>query len=157
MIETLLGGAIGGVLRIAPEVLKWLDRRGDRAHELALFDRQIESDRNKQSGQTAAIEAQSALVLDAGGMSALVESIRGQSTRTGIRWVDALNTSVRPVVTYWLLLLYAAAKTVAVWMLVQSGASNFSVLEAVYTPDDQAMLSGILSFWFVGRVWDKKK
>ena len=35
MIETLLGGLLGGAFRLAPEVLKWFDRQGERGHELA--------------------------------------------------------------------------------------------------------------------------
>lgn len=31
MIETLLGGLLGGAFRLAPEVLKWLDRKGEAA------------------------------------------------------------------------------------------------------------------------------
>lgn len=42
MIETLIGGALGGLLRLAPEVLKWLDRKGERAHELAMQDKALE-------------------------------------------------------------------------------------------------------------------
>ena len=30
MIETLLGGLLGGAFRLAPEVLKWLARRGEQ-------------------------------------------------------------------------------------------------------------------------------
>jgi len=30
MIETLLGGLLGGAFRLAPEILKWLDRKGER-------------------------------------------------------------------------------------------------------------------------------
>ena len=37
MIETLLGGLLGGAFRLAPEVLKWLDRKGERGHELAML------------------------------------------------------------------------------------------------------------------------
>lgn len=29
MIETLLGGLLGGAFRLAPEILKWLDRKGE--------------------------------------------------------------------------------------------------------------------------------
>ena len=36
MIETLLGGLLGGAFRLAPELLKWLDRKGERGHELAM-------------------------------------------------------------------------------------------------------------------------
>ena len=39
MIETLLGGLLGGAFRLAPEILKWLDRKGERGHELAMQDK----------------------------------------------------------------------------------------------------------------------
>ena len=42
MIETLLGGLMGGLFRLAPEVLKWLDRKGERGHELAMQDKALE-------------------------------------------------------------------------------------------------------------------
>ncbi len=42
MIETLLGGLLGGVFRLAPEILKWLDRQGERGHELAMQDKALE-------------------------------------------------------------------------------------------------------------------
>ena len=45
MLETLVGTLLGGAFRMAPELLKWLDRKGDRAHELAMFDKQIEADK----------------------------------------------------------------------------------------------------------------
>ena len=37
MIETLLGGLLGGAFRLAPEILKWLDRKGERGHERAML------------------------------------------------------------------------------------------------------------------------
>jgi hypothetical protein len=39
MIEALLGGLLGGAFRLAPELLKWLDRKGERGHELAMQDK----------------------------------------------------------------------------------------------------------------------
>ena len=42
MIETLLGGLLGGAFRLAPEILKWFDRRGERGHELAMQDKALE-------------------------------------------------------------------------------------------------------------------
>jgi hypothetical protein len=44
MIETLLGGLLGGAFRLAPEILKWLDRQGERGHELAMQDKALEFD-----------------------------------------------------------------------------------------------------------------
>lgn len=34
MIETLLGTLLGGIFRIAPEVLKWPYRKDERKHEV---------------------------------------------------------------------------------------------------------------------------
>ena len=42
MIETLLGGLLGGTFRLAPEILKWLDRKSERGHELAMQDKALE-------------------------------------------------------------------------------------------------------------------
>ena len=35
--ESLLGSLLGGVLRIAPEFLKFFDRKNERLHELSLL------------------------------------------------------------------------------------------------------------------------
>jgi hypothetical protein len=40
-------------------------------------------------------------------------------------------------------------------ILYASGTSLSSVFVQIYSPDDFALLSGILAFWFVGRVFDK--
>jgi hypothetical protein len=42
MIETLLGGLLGGAFRLAPELLKWLDRQGERRHESTMQDKALE-------------------------------------------------------------------------------------------------------------------
>jgi hypothetical protein len=58
MIETLLGGLLGDAFRRAPEVLKWLDRKGKRGHELAMQDKALEveklrgAQRMVESGRT---------------------------------------------------------------------------------------------------------
>ena len=38
----LLGGIFGGIFRLAPEVLKFFDKKNEREHELAMFSRQCE-------------------------------------------------------------------------------------------------------------------
>ena len=58
MIETLLGGLLGGAFRLAPEILKWLDRKDERKHELSMFDKQLEADKLKGDQALAQINAQ---------------------------------------------------------------------------------------------------
>ena len=41
MIESIFGGLLGGLFRLAPEVLKWLDRKDERAHELSMLDKEM--------------------------------------------------------------------------------------------------------------------
>ncbi|GGH55394.1 hypothetical protein GCM10010975_12910 [Comamonas phosphati] len=52
MIETLLGGLLGGAFRLAPELLKWLDRQGERGHELAMQDKALEFEKLGESMTT---------------------------------------------------------------------------------------------------------
>ena len=58
MIETLLGGLLGGAFRLAPEILKWLDRNGERAHELAMQDKALEFEKLRGAQRMAEILAQ---------------------------------------------------------------------------------------------------
>jgi len=57
MIETLLGGLLGGVFRLAPEILKWLDRKGERGHELAMQDKALEFEKLRGAQRMAEIGA----------------------------------------------------------------------------------------------------
>jgi len=42
MLETLLGGVFGGLLRLAPEVFKIFDKKNERAHELRMVEAEME-------------------------------------------------------------------------------------------------------------------
>lgn len=155
MLETLLGGALGGLLRVAPEVMKFFDRKNERAHELAMFDKQLEAD--KLRGDQAIREGE--LVQDtariSGGLAALMEGIKAQGQLTGVKWIDGITQSVRPFVTYWLLMLYVGAKGSTMWVLYHSGATVPQVLQNAYGEADMSMLAGVLNFWFLSRVFEK--
>lgn len=58
MIETLLGGLLGGVFRLAPEILKWLDRQGERGHELAMQDKALEFEKLQAGSSLDGVQAQ---------------------------------------------------------------------------------------------------
>ena len=57
MIETLLGGLLGGAFRLAPEILKWLDRKGERGHELSMQDKAIEFEKIRGAQRISEIGA----------------------------------------------------------------------------------------------------
>jgi hypothetical protein len=150
MIETLLGGLLGGAFRIAPEILKWLDRKGERGHEFAL---EFEKLRGAQKMAEIGASAEAAWNIDA--IETLREAVRTQGEKIGVRWADALSSSVRPVLTYWFMALYCAAKTAAFMAALNAGAGWGEAVLHAWTEADQALWAGVLNFWFLGRVFDR--
>jgi len=155
MIETLLGGLLGGVFRLAPEVLKWFDRRGERGHELAMQDRALEFEKLRGAQKMSEIGAAADTAWNTGAIEALKEAVAAQGRPSGVRWADALSVSVRPVITYWFMALYCAAKTAAFIGAVTAGAAWSAAILHAWTEADQALWAGVLNFWFLGRVFDR--
>jgi len=155
MIETLLGGLLGGAFRLAPEVLKWLDRKGERGHELAMQDKALEFERLRGAQRMAEIGASADAAWNTGAIDALREAVAAQGRVSGVKWADALSISVRPVITYWFMLLYCAAKTAAFVAAVTAGADWGVAILHAWTEADQALWAGVLNFWFLGRTLDK--
>ena len=121
MFETLLGGLLGGVFRIVPELLKWLDRKDERRHELAMQDKALEFQKLKGDQRIEEIEAQGQQAWNTGSLDALKEAISSQMRPSGIPWIDALSSSVRPVITYWFMALYCTAKIAIFASAVNAG------------------------------------
>lgn len=151
-MEPILGGLLGGVARLAPEVIKFFDRRNERKHELALAEHQLELIRiqhhTRMDEITAGSEAQQAVTA----LEALREAVRAQAQPTGIRWVDALSASVRPVWTYLVLLAWATVKYVNVFVALRRAEDWEAVQAILWTADDATMLSTLATFWFLDRV-----
>lgn len=155
MIETLLGGLLGGAFRLAPEILKWLDRKGERGHELAMQDKALEFEKIRGAQRMSEIGAGAEAAWNVGAIETLREAVRSQGEKTGVRWADALSSSVRPVITYWFMALYCAAKTATVAAAVTGGAGWGVAILYAWTEADQALWAGVLNFWFLGRVFDR--
>jgi len=152
-LTALLGGGLGGLLRLAPEILKWIDRKNERQHELSMFDKQLEADKQRADMRLAEVNAAGQFQLDASGLDALKEAIKGQSQMTGVPWVDALNQLMRPLITLqWVILLYPAVIVATYTLMLQSGDGALNVLLKVFGPDEKAMVAGIVNFWFLDRV-----
>ena len=156
MIESLLSMLGGGVLRIVPEVLGLMNKKADNAHELAMLNKQVELEQVKAAAQKTAIVEQGQVDQLLALMAAQKDALADQMKQTGIKFVDALNALVRPLTTYYFLLLYGLAKIAMFAIATQDTKDVWSAILKVYTPDDVAIFFGILSFWFVGRVFDKK-
>ena len=152
MIETLLGTLFGGLFRMAPEVLKWLDRKDERAHELAMFDKQLEADKLKGDQALAQINAQADASIGAAEIQAIIEATKAQGVQTGIKWVDAFNAIIRPLLALqWLIVLWPAVVIAGFALAVQTGADPLVALKAAFGVDEKAMAASVASFWLVDR------
>ena len=81
MIETLLGGLLGGAFRLAPELLKWLDRKGERGHELAMQDKALEFEKLRGAQRMDEIVAGADAAWNVGAIETLREAVRTQGEK----------------------------------------------------------------------------
>lgn len=153
MIETLLGGVFGGVLRLAPEVFKIFDKKNERSHELRMLEAEMEF--AKVRGEIAMRQAD--VQLQSAELDAMTAAIKEQSAtaQAAGKFVAAISALVRPTVTYMFLGLYAAVKVAAYMIAIQQGGDWKEVLTTMWGDDDLAVFNMILSFWFVGRVYER--
>ena len=149
---TLIGTALGIFSRFLPEILSWLDKRDERKHELAMLEKQIEVDRAQAEMEIAKINAQAEVTLGAKEIEAIIAATKAQAVRTGIGWVDAINALMRPLITFWwVIILYTAAMAVQFYGLLQHDFSVPAALLTVFGQPEKAIAASIISFWFVDR------
>lgn len=168
MLMTLLsviGGGAGGLLRFVPEIFKLFTEKADREHEYRMTQLQLQIDQARATQQIDLAHAQGDIAQQAADTQALIEAVKAQAVPTGIAWVDALNASVRPVITYWWMMLLSIYKlimfviaSIEVYLALQATKSLSDALpilggfvDKVWTVQDAGILSMILGFWFVDR------
>lgn len=153
MFETLLGGLFGGVLRLAPEVFKLFDRANERKHELAMVNAEMEF--AKIRGEIAMRQTEAAMTMAE--MDTMAEAFKEQSrtAQAAGKFVSAISALVRPTVTYSFLILYAAVKVAAFMIAMEQNGDWKDVLVTMWGSDDLAVFNMIISFWFVGRVYER--
>lgn len=153
VIETLLSGVFGGLLRLAPEAMKIFDRKSEREHELRMLT---------QEHEFAKTQAEVALRRGDQQVSVkefeAIEAATTEQSKTAIAagWlIAAINALVRPMTTYLFLGCYFLVKFALYSMARDAGTDWQTVVVALWTKDDIAILFMIISFWFVGRVYER--
>jgi hypothetical protein len=142
---TLLGSLIGFISAAFPDLLKiWRDA-ADRKHELTILRLQMEQAAQGHQQRLEEINAQA----DIAESKALYKTYY-----SGIKWVDALNGTVRPVLAYCFFLLYFTIKCMQ-FAMVDLGNPLPWHMDMLWSTEDQAIFAGIISFYFGQRAMCK--
>ena len=143
METTVFGVILGAIGRLLPEAIKLINKWMDNRHELAMLKSSKTIQENSYLAKSDMVQAN----IDYGMIDRLISV---HNTSTGNKKMDLINQFVRPHVTYVLVWSYVLIKFI--WFFFNPN----SELTTIWTDSDMTLLGGILSFWFLGRVLDKK-
>lgn len=142
---TLLGSLIGFLGSAIPEFIKLWREGKDREHELAILDRQMEM---QKLGHTQRLEE-----IQIAADIAESQMLHNYANHpTGVAWVEALQASVRPIITYAFFLVFAVVKlAVLLSLLLADGNSFADALQKTWDEETQGLFAAVMSFWFGSR------
>ena len=163
LLSSLIGFGMSGL----PKILEFFKDRDDKAHELKLAAMQTERElalAKEGFIAQAKIEEirtdQIAMQTDAERQGAALEHDKAIMARAST-WVVDLNGIVRPAVTFIFVLELVLINIALIsWFMfsgeVKSTEDMIKAADVVFSADEMALLSGIISFWFGSRQWGKK-
>lgn len=154
----LLGSIFGGLFRLAPEVLKFLDRKNERQHELSMFEKQCDLEKQRGAQKLQEIGAQHGMAVDVGVLDALKGAIDQQTemVKAAGGWVASLSASVRPIVTYWILFIWSFVHIWFAWNAWLQGMPPVEVFKTAMSPDFAALVAGTINYYFMNRTLEKR-
>lgn len=144
----LLGSLLGFLTSIFPELLKTHRDKGDRQHELAILDRQLQFSTLNHQHRLEEVQT----LADA----QIYQALYQHAQPTGVSWVDAFAGTVRPTLTYAFFMLYAVIKLAMFSTYRTQGCSWAEALLCLWGMEDQALFATVLSFWFGHRLLHRK-
>ena len=140
---TLFASIAGFIGSLIPEIIKYLKDNRDKQHELNILAQQIKYSKLHTSNQIEEIN----LTRDAMEQAALYNTYK-----TEIKWIDALNGSVRPALAYSFFIMYVSVKYLQ-YHAISSSAHVIEHLEVIWNIEDQAIFAGIISFYYGQRTF----
>lgn len=154
----LLGSIFGGLFRLAPEVLKFFDKKNERQHELSMFDRQCELESKRSAQRLQEIGAVHGMAVDSGVIGAMTAAIDQQAemVKAAGGWAAKLSASVRPVVTYWVLFIWSFVHVWYAYNAWANGSAPLEVFKTMMSADFSALLAGTVNYWFLDRTLAKR-
>lgn len=164
LISTLGGLLISGL----PKLLDYFQNKADQKHELALAKIQTERELQLAAQGFAAqqkieeIRTDQVMMQTEAQMTEAALAHDEKVLEKASQWVANYVGTVRPTVTYIFVIelvlinLFLCYYLYANPGLVDSMEDVLKYTDIIFSPDEMAMLGGILGFWFGSRTWSKK-
>ena len=146
---SLLGSLLGFGTSFLPKVMDYFQDKSDKKHELLVMEVQIKQQKELAVQKLEMVNVEADI--------REIEALQKSMQPTGVKWVDGLRGSVRPVITYAFFLLFCFVEISAYLALTASGVSGLDALNAVWDEDTKGLFACVLSFWFGGRALARGK
>lgn len=162
----LLSALLGFISSAFPDFLKLFRDGRDRAHEITLLKLQMDYDREKLAVEREGAQSMHAYKLQEIALAERQALNLGAGTTdgaVGIRWVDGLAGSVRPIVTYCFFAMYFTVKLCQFRLLLdpampwQQSLSASQAIVTLWTDDDMGIFAAVIAFWFGSRALGKRR
>ena len=150
----LLGSLLGLLGALAPRLIQLFEAKQNHAQELELLEAHS---RNQLRLIEAGVAGKMAEVNAWADTKAELAAFAASMVPTGIKWVDALNGVVRPLLTVSFFALYAAIKAAQFYVISGEGSDVASSLIALWGEEDWAAWAAIITFWFGSRTFNKER
>ena len=92
-------------------------------------------------------------------MAEIVAAHKGQAAtvRKGPTWLAALSGSVRPVVTYLIIVEWLAINWAITWLIIDEEGITVYNHRAILDTDFMGLVSCVIAFWFGNYTFGKRK
>jgi len=171
LISTLGGLLISGL----PKLLEYFQNKADQAHELKLAQVQTERDLQLAAAgfaaqarveeirtEQVAMQTQAQMAEAEAGMVQGAQEHDKAVLAKASTWVANYIGTVRPTVTYIFVIELVCINIFLCYYLwnnpslITSMDDVLRYTDIIFSPDEMAMLGGIIGFWFGSRNWSKK-
>ena len=140
---SLLGSLLGFSTSFLPKIMDFWQDRSDKKHELAVMEVQIRQQIELATQKLEAVNVEADI--------REIEALQKSMQLTGVGWVDAYRSSVRPTITYAFFLLFIFVEISAYLSLTAAGISGLNAVQIIWDEESKALFAAVISFWFGGR------
>ena len=158
-IPSLAGGLLGIIGASLPQLFEWLrapsrlrEQESQQAHEIKMLELSIKQSETAAAGRLEEVRVEAEAASDVEKQISQTKMVAAAS-----QWVKDLSAAIRPVLTLAVFSIWAFVKWMHIQLAYSTGARFESAVISTWNPEDQAIFSCIIAFWFTGRYLNDKR